>query len=76
MSTKIRIRNNGPLLVEGEITILDASEKPFGLGGRTMISLCRCGHSANKPICDGSHRTAGFADQCVARDLPPPAAKT
>lgn len=75
MSTKIRIRNNGPLLVEGDVTILDASETPFGLGGRTTVGLCRCGHSANKPFCDGSHRTAGFSDACVARDLAPPAPK-
>ena len=75
MSTKIRIRNNGPLVVEGEVTLLDAAEKPFGLGGRMTVSLCRCGHSANKPFCDGSHRTQGFADSCAARDLPPPAPK-
>ncbi len=75
MSTKIRIRNNGPLVVEGDVTLVDASDKPFGFGGRATISLCRCGHSANKPFCDGAHRTQGFADECAARDLPPPAPK-
>lgn len=75
MSTKIRIRNNGPLVVEGDVTLVDASDKPFGLGGRPTIALCRCGHSANKPFCDGSHRTQGFTDECAARDLPPPAPK-
>ncbi len=24
------------------------------------VSLCRCGHSANKPYCDGTHKTVGF----------------
>jgi len=46
---------------------------PFGLAGRTKISLCRCGHSANKPFCDGTHKVVGFTDEVHARDLPPPA---
>lgn len=75
MSTKVTIRNNGPLLVEGPVEICDAAGKAFGLGGRTVVALCRCGASAGKPFCDGSHRTAGFADACEARDLPAPAPK-
>lgn len=75
MSTKITVNNNGPLRVEGEFTICDPQSAAFGLAGRTVISLCRCGHSANKPFCDGSHKTAGFQDQQVARELPPPAPK-
>lgn len=75
MSTRILVRTNGPLVVEGEISLVDASEKPFGLGGRTKISLCRCGQSANRPFCDGTHGRIGFVDACVARDLPPPAPK-
>jgi CDGSH-type Zn-finger protein len=75
MSSKILARNRGPLVVEGEFTLVDASDKAFGLGGRTRISLCRCGQSANKPFCDGTHGRVGFSDECVARDLPPPAPK-
>ena len=75
-STKITVRDNGPLRVEGDFEICDPQGNAFGLAGRTVISLCRCGHSANKPFCDGSHKTAGFQDQQVARDLPPPAPKT
>ncbi len=70
-NTKITPLPNGPLRIEGEFEIVDASGKAFGLGGRTALSLCRCGHSANKPFCDGSHKTVGFADQSQARDLPP-----
>ncbi len=75
MATKITVNNNGPLRVEGEFEIHDPQGAAFGLAGRTVISLCRCGHSANKPFCDGSHKTAGFQDQQVARELPPPKPK-
>ena len=55
--------------------ICDPSGKEFGLAGRTVISLCRCGHSQNKPFCDGSHRSHGFESVIEARELPPPAPK-
>lgn len=72
---KIAVRNNGPLRIEGDMTILDADGNAFGLAGRTVISLCRCGHSENKPFCDGSHNRVGFQSTCPARELPPPAPK-
>ena len=65
------VNPNGPLRIEGDFSVLDAEGAPFGLGGRTMIALCRCGHSANKPFCDGAHAREGFRDAAVARDLPP-----
>jgi len=74
-ATKITVNNNGPLRVEGDFQICDPQGNVFGLAGRTTVSLCRCGHSANKPFCDGSHKAAGFQDQQVARDLPPLAPK-
>ena len=73
--TRIQVRDNGPLRVEGEFTILDARGEAFGLGGRTAVSLCRCGHSQNKPFCDSSHAKLGFQSEVVARDLPPPVPK-
>ncbi|HXG34338.1 MAG TPA: CDGSH iron-sulfur domain-containing protein [Bryobacteraceae bacterium] len=76
MAVKITPLTNGPLRIEGEFVLCDPEGKEFGLGGRTVISLCRCGHSENKPFCDGSHRKAGFASQVQARDLPPPAPKS
>jgi CDGSH-type Zn-finger protein len=72
---KITVNKNGSLRVEGEVTICDAEGRAFGLGGRTVISLCRCGHSENKPFCDGSHKRVGFESEVEARDLPPPAPK-
>jgi CDGSH-type Zn-finger protein len=74
--TAIVCNNNGPLRVIGDnITIKDAAGNTFGLAGRTVISLCRCGLSANKPFCDGSHARQGFQSVVEARDLPPPAPK-
>lgn len=75
MSAKVTVFNNGPLRIEGDMTIVDATGKEFGLGGRGAIGLCRCGLSANKPFCDGAHARQGFQSACEARDLPPPAPK-
>jgi len=74
--SKITVRNSGPLKVEGDnITICDQDGKVFGLAGRTIVSLCRCGQSANKPFCDGSHARVGFQSDVVATELPPPKPK-
>jgi CDGSH-type Zn-finger protein len=74
--SKITVRNNGPLKIEGDnITICDQDGKVFGLAGRTIVSLCRCGQSANKPFCDGSHARTGFQSDVVATELPPPKPK-
>ena len=70
-ATKIAPLNNGPLRIEGDFEIVDPQGKAFGLAGRTALSLCRCGHSANKPFCDGTHAKIGFQSEVVARDLPP-----
>ena len=56
--TTINPRLNGPLYVRGHVRIV-------GPGGQliredTRVALCRCGHSENKPFCDGSHRRVGF----------------
>lgn len=72
---KITINNNGSIKIEGEFTICDPAGNAFDLSGRTAIGLCRCGHSENKPFCDGAHRKASFQSEVVARTLPPPAPK-
>jgi CDGSH-type Zn-finger protein len=73
--TKITPTNNGPLRVEGDFEIVDPQGQAFGLAGRTAISLCRCGHSENKPFCDGTHKKVNFQSEVHARDLPPPQPK-
>lgn len=75
MSTKVTILNNGPVRLEGDFTIHDAAGNAYGLAGRTVISLCRCGMSENKPFCDGAHGRSGFVSQCEAKELPPPKPK-
>ena len=72
---KITRRNSGPLRVEGDFTLCDQDGNTFDLAGRNVLSLCRCGHSENKPLCDGSHNKAGFQSTIQARVLPPPAPK-
>ena len=74
-ATRITVNHNGSLRIEGDFEIVDPEGRVFGLAGRTVVSLCRCGQSANKPFCDGSHRTCAFTDTVVARELPAPKAK-
>jgi CDGSH-type Zn-finger protein len=74
-ATRITINTDGSIKVEGDFAILDPTGREFGLGGRTTISLCRCGQSQSKPFCDGSHKRIGFLDRVEARDLPAPAPK-
>jgi CDGSH-type Zn-finger protein len=73
MATRITVKNNGSLRVEGEFEIVDPSGNKFDLSGRSSISLCRCGFSKTKPFCDHSHKHHGFQSEVVAYTLPPPA---
>lgn len=50
---------NGPLLVRGDIEILDAQGRPLPRTRRT-VALCRCGVSTIKPYCDGTHKAVDF----------------
>ena len=75
MTARITILNNGSLRVEGEFEIVDQDGKTFGLGGRSRVSLCRCGQSEIKPFCDGTHNRCGFKSVVEARDLPAPKPK-
>lgn len=75
MADKVTISNNGPILIAGEFELVDAEGKAYGLAGRTTIALCRCGHSQNKPFCDGSHKAANFQSSVHAHDLPAPKPK-
>lgn len=56
----IKTRENGPLLITGTITLTDHLGNVYNLEGKPNVALCRCGASARKPFCDGTHRTCGF----------------
>ena len=73
--TVITVNPNGSLRISGNFVIKDPQGNAFDLSGRTAIGLCRCGQSANKPFCDGSHARCGFDSVVVARTLPPPEPK-
>ena len=55
----IKAHRNGPYEVSGDVTVLDfeGAAYPADPGA---IYLCRCGRSATKPFCDGTHKKVGF----------------
>jgi len=55
----ITVRVNGSLRVKGA-TLIGADGNV--ISDQESFSLCRCGHSKDKPFCDGAHRGAGFED--------------
>ncbi len=60
----IKVRDNGPYLVTGEVDLVDVNGKRFET--KDQFALCRCGASAKKPFCDGTHKKIGFEDQSRA----------
>jgi hypothetical protein len=48
---------DGPLIVRGSFSLCDVDGTPIPRSGRA-VALCRCGRSAVKPFCDGSHKLA------------------
>lgn len=50
---------DGPLLVRGEVDLVDATGNPVAHPRKT-IALCRCGVSTIKPFCDGTHKLVRF----------------
>jgi CDGSH-type Zn-finger protein len=66
----IRLRENGPIVIEGdEATVIDWHGVPYPIA-RRPIALCRCGGSAKKPFCDGTHKQNGFCGAEAASSAP------
>jgi 3-phenylpropionate/trans-cinnamate dioxygenase ferredoxin subunit len=60
----IKAHKNGPYEVQGQPALVDYEGAAYP--GEETIYLCRCGRSATKPFCDGTHKKVGFqADECV-----------
>jgi len=53
---KIIVRPHGSLKVEGDIPLFDSDGNRIPTPEGRPYSLCRCGHSRNKPFCDSSHK--------------------
>jgi CDGSH-type Zn-finger protein len=61
MGVTIRVRKNGPYVVDGDgVRIVDWDGREYR-AERLPVALCRCGGSTNKPFCDGTHSKIGFA---------------
>ena len=56
----IYMQDDGPLWVRGRIPVAAADGEVYEI--RNRVTLCRCGRSDNKPLCDGSHKRTGFRD--------------
>jgi CDGSH-type Zn-finger protein len=56
----IAVVKDGPIWVRGGIPIESSDGTTYET--RNRVTLCRCGHSDNKPFCDGTHKVVGFRD--------------
>lgn len=65
---QIAVVPDGPLWVTGGIPVERADGAPFET--RPRVTLCRCGASRNKPLCDGSHAEVGFRDPARPHRIP------
>ncbi|MDR2458055.1 MAG: CDGSH iron-sulfur domain-containing protein [Clostridiales Family XIII bacterium] len=79
---KIKILPNGPYLIDEDLELNSSFLEDDGEGGTTAFSngkkyetagkysLCRCGHSKNKPFCDGTHAKINFDGEETSDNIP------
>ena len=60
-NVKIDVLDNGPLIVDNLEKLTNSKGEQLDSGDK--IALCRCGHSSNKPFCDGTHKEVGFTGE-------------
>ena len=71
MATTIRLRKNGPYVIDtDDIRVIDWNGAEYQVT-RRPVALCRCGASTNKPFCDGTHSRIGFeaAEAAAGKDV-------
>jgi CDGSH-type Zn-finger protein/truncated hemoglobin YjbI len=64
----IQVMTNGPYLITNASDVTDYLGVPVPL--RPQLAMCRCGESARKPFCDGSHARVGFSGQKDPKRVP------
>jgi CDGSH-type Zn-finger protein len=65
MGVSVKVYRNGPYEIAGPVEVVDFEGKIYQRPD-DPVYLCRCGQSADKPFCDGTHKKAGFrAEECV-----------
>ena len=64
---EIQVLKNGPYAMDAQgMKVVDLAGNEIKPGEGDKVFLCRCGQSANKPFCDGSHSTTSFRDDPTA----------
>jgi len=61
LATEIGVIPDGPLFVSGRVPLTCSDGTSLQI--RNRMTLCRCGRSENKPLCDGTHKEAGFTSR-------------
>jgi CDGSH-type Zn-finger protein len=57
----VAVVDDGPLFITGRLPVIRSDGERLEV--RNRMTLCRCGQSGHKPLCDGSHKAAGFTDR-------------
>lgn len=68
MTKEVNAKENGPYLISGTATYIDTTGNEQTTQG-SMIALCRCGQSGNKPFCDGTHKKVGFEAPAIKLNI-------
>ncbi|HEV7584609.1 MAG TPA: CDGSH iron-sulfur domain-containing protein [Solirubrobacteraceae bacterium] len=64
--TTVTAYRNGPYLIRGAFSLRDEQGNEID-SGRSIVALCRCGKSRQRPFCDGTHTLAGWPNECAGR---------
>lgn len=63
-SNTAKFLSNGPIQIKEPIELVDHDGTPIP-AAKFPVYLCRCGQSAKKPFCDGTHKGTGFDGTCA-----------